>query len=170
MSFELRLKGKPFLCYNTRPVYAHLIIFIALILVLCLSITLLKQYREQQVLNQQYQQMSEAVAKQEEITRALKARAKNNQLNDKASLSIISMLNPIAQVLTPDIAIVSLNAEPDKKSVTLDVSTKSLAALLDFSARLEQIPARVELKNHTPAKNATDKWAVNSTLMIFFAD
>jgi hypothetical protein len=169
MSFELRLKGMPFLCNYSRSVYACPVIIIALILSLYLCVTMFDQYQEHQVLDQQNQHMAAAVDRQNEIARALKVKAQQNQTNEKASVSIISMLNPVAQLLTSDIAIVSLDANPNKKIVTLDVSATSLSALMDFSARLEQIPARVELKNHTPAKNATDKWAVNATLMIIFA-
>lgn len=170
MSFELRLKGMPLFYHRSRSVYAYPVILIALMLASYLGLMTFDKYQGQQRLEKQNQYMTAALAKQNEIARALKARVQANKYKDDASLSIISMLNPVAQLLSPDIAIVSLDANPDKKVITLEVNTTSLAALLDFSARLEQIPAEVELRNHTPTKQANDKWAVNSTLMINFPD
>ncbi|WLI78765.1 hypothetical protein Q5705_09580 [Kosakonia sp. H02] len=88
----------------------------------------------------------------------------------KAAMQVIGMLNPIAKLLMPDVAIVNLYAEPGKKRVRLEVKAMTLEALLDFSTRLEAIPARVELQNHSPAKGGDRKWAVNATLMVIYAD
>lgn len=166
----LRFKGWPRACYSPRPIYAWPVILVVSALAVYLLLVSMKSYQLRNVLRDQHQQLIETVAKQDEIVRGLTARMKKHQPDAKASMQVVAMLNPIAKLLLPDVAIMNLNAEPEKKQVRLEVKALSLEALLDFSTRLEAIPAQVELQNHTPAKGVSQKWAVNATLLVIFAD
>ena len=166
----LRLTGGSRACFCYRPVYAWPVISVVALFTAYLSLATVKSYQQRELLRNQHEQLLQTRAKHDEISRGLMARMKQHQPDAKASMRVITMLNPIAELLLPEVAIVNLQAEPEKKRVRLEVKAISLEALLDFSTRLAAIPAHVELQNHTPAKGNKQKWAVNGTLTVSFDD
>ena len=155
-------------CFHYRPRAAWPVMGVVLLLTGGLLLASMKDYQRRDALQRQHQHLLETVAKRDEIVRGLSARMKKHQPDARAAMQVVAMLNPLAKLLLPDVAIMNVSVEPEKKVVRLQVKAISLEALLDFSTRLEAIPARVELQNHTPSKELSQKWAVNATLIVIY--
>lgn len=155
-------------CFQHRPRAAWPVMAGVVLLTGGLLLASVKDYQRRDALQHHHQRLLETVAKRDEIVRGLSARMKKHQPDARAAMQVVAMLNPLAKLLMPDVAIMNVSVEPQKKTVRLQVKAMSLEALLDFSTRLEAIPARVELQNHTPSKELSQKWAVNATLIVIY--
>jgi len=81
----------------------------------------------------------------------------------------IRLMDSIGSVLTPDISLVSVDINASGLDVRLAVNATDLNALLAFSDRLQQLPARVVLENHRASNNNNPGWPLSASLEVHFS-
>ncbi|OON41343.1 hypothetical protein BTJ39_05105 [Izhakiella australiensis] len=100
----------------------------------------------------------------QQAARKIVEKMRRQQKVKAASPDALSLLNPIGKALSAEVSLLQVDASFQQQHVRMEVAAKSLPALLDFSARLQRIPAKVELQNHRPAQDKSGRWPLQATL------
>ncbi|HEY1844347.1 MAG TPA: hypothetical protein VGH05_05750 [Buttiauxella sp.] len=75
-------------------------------------------------------------------------------------------LDVLQQSWQENIALLSVNADPRKKTLRLELAADSLNGLLDFVLRLEQQKAKVELQGHKLDPSLATPWRIRASLTL----
>ena len=112
-------------------------------------------------------QVQQQLAKRQQVMRQLRE-AEQRRLRQSQQLQAvppaIKLLDNIGSVLTPDIALLSIDVIASKVDARLTVNAGNLDALLAFSERLQQLPAHVVLENHRQSAQGDPAWPINAVL------
>ncbi|HCM9225815.1 hypothetical protein L8P91_17660 [Enterobacter bugandensis] len=136
---------------------------------LCLPLTGAVMYGlfEHQRLELETSQVQQQLAQRQQVLRKLRE-VEQRRLRQAQQLQAvppaIKLLDNIGSVLTPDIALLSIDVIASKGDARLTVNAGNLDALLAFSERLQQLPAHVVLENHRQSAQGDPAWPINAVL------
>jgi Tfp pilus assembly protein PilN len=140
---------------------------------LCLTASALvarEAFRHQQ-LERQTSRTEQQLAERQRLLRQLQEAQLRQQRQSHQLAAIppaIRLMDSVGSALSPEIALLSLDINPAQRDVRLTVNATSLAALLAFSERLQQLPAHVVLENHRPSASDDPEWSVSASLDVHF--
>ncbi|MEW5561964.1 hypothetical protein AB1287_17240 [Enterobacter asburiae] len=121
-------------------------------------------WQTQQQLTAMTEQVQVQLSAHQQAARKIAEKMRRQQKVQAASPVALTLLNPVGKALSAEVALLQVDASFPQQSVRLEVAAQSLSALLDFSARLQRIPARVELHNHRPSQDKSGQWPLRATL------
>lgn len=132
-----------------------------------LAVTVTYGLLQHQHLELQTSRAQQQLAERQQVLRQLRE-AEQRRLRLSQQLQAvppaIKLLDNIGSVLTPDIALLSIEVTASKYDARLTVAASNLDALLAFSERLQQLPARVVLENHRQSAQGDPAWLINAVL------
>lgn len=116
----------------------------------------------QQTLQTQQQALGKLREAQQKILR--------QQQKQQTTAQALVLLENIGRVLHPGVALRTADVNPSSHNIRLEVSAKSLAALLEFSQALQKLPAKVVLENHRDTAEKSPEWPVTAVLDVSFQE
>lgn len=139
-------------------------------IMLCLSLLpcVIYSLHDLQNLMAKYEVTQRQLQEHKHAARIIQEKLQRQKKLQHATPGALQMLFKLGAALTDDVAILTLDASLQKQEVRLDISATSLAAVLDFTARLQNIPVLVELQNHHVAKEKESGWPIRATVNIRF--
>lgn len=142
---------------------------IVALLCLPLSIAIGHAWLQQQRLTAISEQTQKKLQEHQRAARAINEKLRQQKKIQPASPAALQLLTPIGTALSQDVALLRLNSNSLKQEVKLEVAAKTLPALLDFTARLQRIPAQVELQNHHSVKEKGTEWPIRAAVNLHFS-
>lgn len=158
--------------FSPVPPWAGRALLLAGLLVLPVAGLVMRETLLQQHLEYQLKQAEQQLDSHHRLQRQLKDTELRRQRQSHQLAAIppaIRMMDSVGSELSSEIALLSLNIDPEKRDVHLTVEASSLNALMAFSQRLQQLPAQVALQNHRPTESNENGWAVRATLDVSFS-
>ncbi|WP_313654407.1 hypothetical protein [Pantoea sp.] len=159
--------------FSPAPPWAARALLLSGLLCLPLAGAIVRETLRQQHLQSQITQAEQQLADHQHLQRQLQATQQRRQRQSHqltATPPAIRMMDNIGQALSPEIALLSLSLDPEKRDAHLTVKATSLNALMAFSQRLQQLPAHVALQNHRYLENNENGWAIGATLDVSFSE
>jgi Tfp pilus assembly protein PilN len=140
---------------------------------LCLPIAglIVHDSSRQQQLTLEAGQMQQQLHTQQQALRTLRdaqQRLMRQQQQQQTTSPSLVMLEKIGSVMRPDVVLRAADVSPGQQAVRLEVSSKSLSAVLEFSQDLQKLPAKVALDNHRQATDKNPEWPVLAVLDVNF--
>lgn len=129
------------------------------------------EYQQQRLLAGQIVQAQKKNATLQNALRKMREAGQRRRLRAQqleAAPSAVLMLDDIGSVLTPDVAILSIDIAPARHECRLTMNAKSLDALLAFSEQLQMISANVVLEKHLPSRDSNSEWPVGAAITLYF--
>lgn len=150
--------------FTLLPPWSLRISLVVAIMMLPVMVGVFRAWQTQQQLTVMTDRTRQLLIAHQQAARNIVEKIRRQQKVNAVSPVVLNLLNPIGKVLSDDVSILEVDASVQQQRIRLEVSAKSLSALLDFSARLQRIPATVELQNHRAAQDKTGQWPLRATL------
>ncbi|MEG3130402.1 hypothetical protein SC171_21945 [Pantoea cypripedii] len=157
--------------FSPTPPWARYLLLITGLLCLPVAGLIVHDSTRQQQLTLETEQMQQQLHTQQQALRTLREaqqRLMRQQQQQQTTSPSLVMLEKIGSVMRPDVVLRTADVNPGQQTVRLEVSGKSLAAVLDFSQNLQQLPAKVVLDNHRQATDKSPEWPVLAVLDVNF--
>lgn len=153
--------------FTPRPSLAPLLITVVIILSLALGTGLAVSFNKHHRLSVEYRSVSQQLQQyQQTLADAQSRLAKLRATGSMPRQEVMKLLNPIGERLGQHITLLSVTASMPQRSVTLVLQASSLTELMDFSHRLQTIPAQVELQQHSGTDKTSGWGIVKATLTV----
>ncbi|HEI8864681.1 TPA: hypothetical protein SLG40_000121 [Serratia odorifera] len=125
------------------------------------------EYQRQRTLSSQLADQQRQLLAHQHAAEAIRARQRafsTAQTVPEPSSARLWVLAKLADALSDDIALLSLDLDTRQQRMHLELTSRSLSSLLDFVSRLQRTPAKVELENHTRERALPAPWQIRATL------
>jgi len=153
---------------GTTPPWALRILLMVTILCVPLLAGISKNWFALQTLTENYEQTQEKLLAHKQAERMIKQKSHQKEKFQPTIPSVLKTLFPLGMVLNENIALLTLDLNVKNQDIALDIAAKSLPVLLDFTEKLQHMPAQVELKKHNVAKDKTGDWPIRASINIHF--
>lgn len=157
--------------FTLNPPWALRTLLLTGLLCLPIASTVIYDLAQQQRLATRTSQAQQQLKVHQQMLRQLRE-AERRRLRHSQQLQAVppavKQLDSIGIALTPDIALLSIDVTASKRDARLIVNASNLEALLAFSERLQQLPARVVLNNHRQSAKGDSTWPVNAAIDVYF--
>ncbi|WP_345828060.1 hypothetical protein AAGR22_13985 [Erwinia sp. HDF1-3R] len=111
-------------------------------------------------------QIEQRLRTHQQAARTITDKIRRLQTSQPVTMAVMTLLDPLGRALSDEVLLQELDASIQQQQVRINVVAKSLPALLDFSARLQRIPAQVELQNHRTSADKNSQWPLSATLSL----
>jgi len=152
--------------FTPIPAWAIRASALVVILTLPLLAGVVHAWHQQRHLETSFEQVQQQLLAHQQAAKKITEKIRRQAKAQHAPPAVLDLLNPIGKALSEDVSLLEVDASLQQKQVRLEVAAKTLPALLDYSGRLQRIPATVELQNHRVASNKESAWPVSATLTL----
>lgn len=159
--------------FSLTPPWARYVLLATTLTSLTLTGLILHERSTQQQLALETNEAQQTLQTQQQALRKLREAQQKilrQQQKQQTTAQALVMLEDIGKVLHPGVALRAADVTPSRHSIRLEVSAKSLAALMEFSQALQTLPAHVVLENHRDAAEETPEWPVTAALDVSFQE
>lgn len=152
--------------FTPIPAWAIRASTVVVILTLPLLAIMIHSWHEQQHLEASFEQVEKQLHAHQQAAKEITEKIRQQAKKKYVPPAVLDLLNPIGKALSEDVSLLEVDASLQQKQIRLEVAAKTLPALLDYSGRLQQIPATVELQNHRVEASKGNTWPVSATLTL----
>lgn len=158
--------------FSPRAPWAHMVLLWSGFLCLPLSGVVVNEIITQRQLSEALKYTYQDLDAYNRAKRQLHEAELRRQLLDQKKLvtpTVLKMMDKIGSLLTPELALITVEVDASKKNVRLNVKAKTLNTLLVFSEQLQKISTNVALNNHQEVRDKDPVWPVSAMLEVYFA-
>ncbi|MHC9060944.1 hypothetical protein [Pantoea sp. y20] len=152
--------------FTTIPAWAIRTSAVVVILTLLLLVSVVHAWHQHRHLEATFEQVQQQLLAHQQAANKIAEKVRRETKEKYSPPAVLDLLNPIGKALSADVSLLEIDASLQQKNIRLEVAAKTLPALLDYSGRLQQIPARVELQNHRVKPDKERAWPVSATLTL----
>lgn len=159
--------------FSLTPPWARYVLVATTLVSLTLSGLILHERTTQHQLAEEITEAQQTLQTQQQALRKLREAQQKilrQQQKQQTTAQALVLLENIGSVLHPGVALRAADVNPARHNIRLEVSAKSLAALLEFSQALQKLPAKVVLENHRDAAEKSPEWPVTAVLDVSFEE
>lgn len=152
--------------WGASRTWALRILFFTLLLSLPLLVEIGNGWLKYQAFTEMYEITQKKLQAHQQAARKIHEKLTKQRRLKRTLIPELQQTFPIGAALSNEVSLLMLSFNFEKREARLEVAARSLPTLLDFTERLQQIPAQVNLQNHRLDQTAEDGWPIKATLNI----